>query len=188
MITDLNVIGTPVVIVDVEEGEQFVFRDANDLAGVYYRSQRNSMIGRNAEDHRGLSEMQARGLKRSVSLYRRCLKLGESITTTTKSSFDDGSEKWARHTLVPVFSGDVIRQIIVTTVEISDLKKYRQDLLVAMTKVLSGYVTICSWCKEIKNDEEGWQSLETYAADHLDYNQFSHGICPNCEKKHFDAS
>ena len=46
-------------------------------------------------------------------------------------------------------------------------------------KQLSGLLPICSYCKRIRGDDQYWQQLEGYIAEHSDA-QFSHGICPTC--------
>ncbi len=46
-------------------------------------------------------------------------------------------------------------------------------------KQLHGLLPICSYCKRIRADENYWQQLESYVAEHSDA-QFSHGVCPSC--------
>jgi hypothetical protein len=46
-------------------------------------------------------------------------------------------------------------------------------------KQLHGLLPICSYCKRIRGDDQYWQQLEGYIADHSEA-QFSHGICPAC--------
>ena len=46
-------------------------------------------------------------------------------------------------------------------------------------KTLHGLLPICSYCKRIRGDDQYWQQVEAYIADHSDA-QFSHGICPSC--------
>jgi len=49
----------------------------------------------------------------------------------------------------------------------------------ANVKQLRGLLPICSYCKRIRGDDQYWQQLEGYIAEHSDA-QFSHGICPAC--------
>ena len=53
----------------------------------------------------------------------------------------------------------------------------------AEIKTLRGILPICSHCKKIRNDEGSWDMLESYIHNHTDV-QFSHGICPDCVRKH----
>ena len=46
-------------------------------------------------------------------------------------------------------------------------------------KKLHGLLPICSYCKRIRGDDQYWQQVEGYIAEHSDA-QFSHGICPSC--------
>ena len=46
-------------------------------------------------------------------------------------------------------------------------------------KQLHGLLPICSYCKRIRGDDQYWQQVEGYIAEHSDA-QFSHGICPAC--------
>jgi hypothetical protein len=51
-------------------------------------------------------------------------------------------------------------------------------------KTLRGIIPICSHCKNIRNDAGQWDQLEEYIRDHSDA-EFTHGICPDCKKKHY---
>lgn len=49
-------------------------------------------------------------------------------------------------------------------------------------KQLSGLLPICAYCKKIRDDKGYWNQLEAYLQKHTEA-QFSHGICPDCERK-----
>ena len=49
---------------------------------------------------------------------------------------------------------------------------------------LSGLLPICAHCKQIRNDQGYWQRIESYIQEHSDAS-FSHGICPDCARKHY---
>lgn len=49
----------------------------------------------------------------------------------------------------------------------------------AQVKQLQGIVPICSYCKQVRDDQNFWQKVEDYVSAHADV-QFSHGICPGC--------
>jgi PAS domain S-box-containing protein len=61
---------------------------------------------------------------------------------------------------------------------IHDLKKSLEEI-----RTLKGIIPICSYCKNIRNDEGAWDRLEKYICEHSDA-EFSHGICPECIRKH----
>jgi hypothetical protein len=49
-------------------------------------------------------------------------------------------------------------------------------------KVLSGLLPICANCKNIRDDEGYWQSIEEYVTDHSQA-EFTHSVCPACAKE-----
>jgi PAS domain S-box-containing protein len=58
-----------------------------------------------------------------------------------------------------------------------------QDAL-AEVKTLRGLLPICSYCKNIRDDEGYWKKIEGYIQKHS-HIEFSHGICPECAKKYY---
>ncbi|MGE3276817.1 MAG: PAS domain S-box protein [Vicinamibacterales bacterium] len=97
----------------------------------------------------------------------------------------DGSYRW----LLWNSRADAERQVIYAVArDITGRKQAEADreaLLVelrqalAEVKTLRAILPICSYCKRIRNDDNYWQSVETYLAHHTDA-QFTHGICPTC--------
>jgi len=61
-----------------------------------------------------------------------------------------------------------------------------QELQEALAEVkrLSGFLPICTYCKNIRDDKGYWNQIEEYIRDRSDA-EFSHSICPDCLKKHF---
>ena len=49
-------------------------------------------------------------------------------------------------------------------------------------QVFRGIVTICSYCKSIKDSENKWRPIEEFPVKHPKAD-FSHGICPYCKQK-----
>jgi hypothetical protein len=62
---------------------------------------------------------------------------------------------------------------------ISDLQKALSEV-----KTLRGFLPICSYCKNIRDDKGYWSKLESYIQKHSG-TEFSHGICPECAKKYY---
>ena len=54
----------------------------------------------------------------------------------------------------------------------------------AEIKTLRGILPICCHCKRVRDDTGYWQQVEVYVRDHT-YAEFSHGICPDCMKAHY---
>lgn len=61
----------------------------------------------------------------------------------------------------------------------------RQQLLkrfqgvVSSVKTLTGRLSICCYCKKIKDRAGDWPEVETYIMEHS-YASFTHGTCPDC--------
>jgi PAS domain S-box-containing protein len=49
----------------------------------------------------------------------------------------------------------------------------------AEVRTLREILPICSYCRKIRDDEDYWESVESYIAKHTK-TRFSHGICPSC--------
>lgn len=51
-------------------------------------------------------------------------------------------------------------------------------------KILQGILPICSFCKNIRNDQGYYEQIEEYIHKHSGVD-FSHTICPSCLKEHY---
>jgi len=49
-------------------------------------------------------------------------------------------------------------------------------------RILQGFIPICASCKKIRDDKGFWNQMEAYISNHSEA-EFSHGICPECQKK-----
>jgi len=52
----------------------------------------------------------------------------------------------------------------------------------AEVRTLGGLLPICAWCKRVRDDRGYWSQLEAYLSQHAPV-EFSHGMCPDCERK-----
>ena len=48
---------------------------------------------------------------------------------------------------------------------------------------LEGLLSVCSYCKRMRNAQGDWSSLERYVEQHSTA-EFSHGVCPDCYEIH----
>ena len=53
------------------------------------------------------------------------------------------------------------------------------EAALAEVKQLQGLLPICSYCKNIRDEQNHWQRVESYITEHAEV-VFSHGICPAC--------
>ena len=49
---------------------------------------------------------------------------------------------------------------------------------------LEGLLPVCAWCRKIRNEQDKWQSLDSYLVKRAELD-VTHGICPDCQRKHF---
>ncbi len=67
--------------------------------------------------------------------------------------------------------------------------QFTKLLLELKTKIseiqtLTGLLPICPGCKKVRDDSGYWDHLDCYVSNHSKAT-FSHGICPDCMKKHY---
>ncbi len=55
---------------------------------------------------------------------------------------------------------------------------------ISQVKTLQGLLPICVHCHKIRTDQESWERIDKYIAEHSDAT-FSHGLCPECLDKHY---
>ena len=68
---------------------------------------------------------------------------------------------------------------------LAELQKNVADRVVELERALSrvkqlqGLLPICSYCKNVRDDQNYWQQVDAYIAAHSEA-RFSHSICPEC--------
>jgi DNA-binding response OmpR family regulator len=86
------------------------------------------------------------------------------------------------------FHRDELRARVNVGVRVVQLQRslaaHVKELQTALSNVkqLQGLLPICMYCKNIRNDHNYWQRVESYLAEHSEA-KFSHGICPDCYEK-----
>jgi hypothetical protein len=103
----------------------------------------------------------------------------------------DLNELWMRTAILFLVTGFGIY----IDISISRMKKVLDErdqlhlkLQETLTLLLGGFVSICCECKKVRLPDKGgkgnetWDSIESYISHHSKI-QFSHGYCPECERK-----
>lgn len=57
------------------------------------------------------------------------------------------------------------------------VKELRHDF--ALVRTMRGIVSVCSYCKKVRNGKGYWEQIEAYMTDNS-HARFSHGVCPEC--------
>ena len=114
------------------------------------------------------------------------------ILLTSKAQQEDvvaGIEAGANDYIRKPFEREELRarirvgeRVVELQTALADRVKMLEEAIVKI-KTLQGLLPICSYCKKIRNDQDYWQQIETYVAEHTQA-EFTHGICPDCLEKH----
>lgn len=103
----------------------------------------------------------------------------------------DGSTLWFQEDTRIVKLGERQWHLYGVCMDITGRKKAEQErerllgeLQAALADVrqLRGMLPICANCKKIRDDAGYWEQIESYMRDRI-HVEFSHSICPECEKK-----
>jgi PAS domain S-box-containing protein len=104
----------------------------------------------------------------------------------------DGSYRWllwnSRADLDRQLIYAVARDITARKQAEADRDRLVHELQAALAEVkeLQTILPICMYCKNVRDDENYWQTVESYISKHT-HTRFSHGICPTCAKTVVDS-
>jgi PAS domain S-box-containing protein len=64
---------------------------------------------------------------------------------------------------------------------VGEREAFTAQVRIALNKrrVLRGLISICAWCKRIRDERGSWQRLESYIESHSE-TKFTHGLCRDC--------
>lgn len=97
----------------------------------------------------------------------------------------DGSYRWLLWNATPDSERNVIYSVARDITARKQVEEERDRLLaelqaaLAEVRTLQAILPICAYCRNVRDDENYWHSVEAYVATHTN-TRFSHGICPSC--------
>ena len=125
---------------------------------------------------------------RSLEQNRRVRSGGQALGFENRYRCRDGSYRWLLWNATADLEHQLIYSVARDITERKQAEHEREQLLLqlqtalAEVKELQKTLPICMYCKSIRDDENYWQTVETYISNHTN-TSFSHGICPSCYKK-----
>jgi PAS domain-containing protein len=108
------------------------------------------------------------------------------IVRNSVNKASQGHSVVRRRTKIEIIRGEAKIEIYALITASPFLFKERSYVLLVIEDIseiaeLRRMITICSICKEIRDEKETWLRIESYFKKHWDID-FSHGICPKCFK------
>ncbi len=113
---------------------------------------------------------------------------GQALGFENRYLCKDGSYRWLLWNATPEHGEHVIYSVARDITARKHAEEERERLVrelrdaLAEVRTLRAILPICSYCKKIRDDENYWQSVESYISLHTN-TRFSHGICPSCFEK-----
>jgi PAS domain S-box-containing protein len=123
--------------------------------------------------------------ERTLDQNRRVRAGGQALVFENRYVCKDGSYKWLLWNATADLDHQVIYSVAHDITERKQAEDERERLLqelqaaLAEVKELQKILPICMYCKNIRDDENDWQTIEAYISHHTN-SRFSHGICPTC--------
>jgi PAS domain S-box-containing protein len=96
----------------------------------------------------------------------------------TETTSPAGRSQWYRSRMVPIEEDGVVVAALIIATNISELKAAQAE-----TARLRQLLPVCAWCDKIHAEDGSWLTIEA----HLERERgtrVSHGICPDCYRKH----
>lgn len=176
-------IGAPITLGDLgADGAIRVFV-LNRAAATFYGVPAARIEGRRLDEIGLRPEGRAEVIRRR---YIRCIEAGETLHFRDFAPVETANgRRWVHTTMSPLVDEDrAVRRVMATLVDVTDLKLAEDHLAELLTKVLSGFIPICSACKKIRTKDDRWQPVEEYITTRSNA-LFSHGMCPTCTEEWF---
>jgi PAS domain S-box-containing protein len=123
--------------------------------------------------------------ERTLAQNRRVRTGGQALAFENRYLCKNGSYRWLLWNATADIDHQLIYSVARDITERKQAEEEREQLLrelqaaLAEVKQLQEILPICMYCKNIRDDENYWQSVEGYISHHT-HTRFSHSICPTC--------
>jgi hypothetical protein len=112
--------------------------------------------------------------EKSLKLYQQRFNLADNTAETHEEFVDKESAADSP------FKESVVESA--RMYEIAERRAQKLEKTLSEVKKLQGLIPICAYCKKIRDDEGGWNQIESFIRDHSE-TEFSHLICPDCYER-----
>lgn len=97
----------------------------------------------------------------------------------------DGHELWMRAmvaALILAFTAHGVHHIRQLEAFRAESQRLHQELDIALTHALAGFIPVCAGCKGIRREDGDWERMESYLSGRTEA-EFTHGLCPSCRDR-----
>ncbi|MEO7701174.1 MAG: PAS domain-containing protein [Opitutus sp.] len=149
-------------------------RSSEEMEGISMKNLLGSLYEQNLPYIRGALAGQRQVFERQIPLPNG--EFRESIATYTPDIVDGTVCGFTAH-VADVTAMKQREAILIRTVK-------ERDEALAEVRTLRGLLPICAGCKNIRDAQGNWYSVEQYVSERTQAT-FSHGLCPTCLKKYY---
>ena len=175
----------------VEQAPIMIWRCNRDAKCDYFNDRWLEFTGRTLNEELGdgwATGVHADDMDRCLKIFLTSFKKQEVFEMEYRLKRNDGEYRWLFDRGVPFKdeSGE-FKGFIGSCIDVTDRVVAQEELRLERDKeirTLQGFIPICSYCKQIRKEDASWEQMEKYISEHSNA-QFSHGICPDCQKKNF---
>lgn len=131
--------------------------------------------------------------ERTLAQNARVRAGGRALAFENRYLCSDGSYRWFLWNAAPNVAHKVIYSVARDVTEIKRADVERNQLVVELQSALDevrslrAILPICSYCRKIRDDDNYWDTVESYVARHT-ATRFTHGVCPDCISKAIETS
>lgn len=126
--------------------------------------------------------------ERTLAQNREVRGGGRALEFENRYLCKDGTYRWLRWNAAPDATWSVIYSVARDVTAQKEAEEERERLVrelqsaLAEVRTLREILPLCSYCRKVRDDEDYWQTVESYVSKHTS-TKFSHGICPECYEK-----